>query len=560
MTTCSAPWYELNLSAPDSNVSACCYYSKTRDEWLDDPVDIGHYWNGPGMREVRRVQRDASPPPNGCSSCFFFEQRHAGGNYYDFAKMPDGMSAPQTENWLQAKADFEAKLEEAICTPLRIYANFGYTCNLSCTMCHQVPRRGVQNRQILADTMLAWHETLLRSLEVVCIGGEPFSLPEAIKFIRKFTPDERYEAVRLSIGTNGTVLHKHWKTLKQKRRLSLGVSLDSIGEGYDRIRAGGSWDVVERAVLTAMELKSSTHPEWLLSTNASLQKTALPYLPQFARWHVKHGVPTFFGDFISAPGVEDTYYTDNVLQNTQLLDDIPQWQDWLDEAIATFRSAQRTGEADSLQHYRDRVIANAERNADRVGLHRRQRNRNDWTALNNHKEERNWGAGLIPCGVEGSDIPTTEKHGLTGFAMTRPGDHFTTEFRDVRVPPGGGWFRLRAHWPKEVKPDAFVRLAHIVVQQEFFGELEGLREQRNFGFGTEVTIVGEVPNWVKRIRLVLTPQGEEVTLLPQTIEFDVDPAIVAVSDDGQQHSFLQQIGLLASRAARRVRRLGGKDA
>jgi hypothetical protein len=35
-----------------------------------------------------------------------------------------------------------------------------------------------------------------------------------------------------------------------------------------------------------------------------------------------------------------------------------------------------------------------------------------------------------------------------------------------------------------------------------------------------VTIVGEVPDWVRRSRWMLTPQGEEVTLLPQTIEFD----------------------------------------
>jgi hypothetical protein len=127
------------------------------------------------------------------------------------------------------------------------------------------------------------------------------------------------------------------------------------------------------------------------------------------------------------------------------------------------------------------------------------------------------------------------------------------------VPPGGGWFRVRAHWPKEVKPDAYLRLAHIVVQQNFYGELEGLRELRNFGFGTEMTIVGEVPDWVRGIRLMLTPQGEEVTLLPQTIEFDLDPAIVALSDDPYRRS-PQQVGLLASRAARWVRRLVGKAA
>ena len=34
---CTAPWYELNISAPDNVVSACCYYAGDKEPWHDEP-------------------------------------------------------------------------------------------------------------------------------------------------------------------------------------------------------------------------------------------------------------------------------------------------------------------------------------------------------------------------------------------------------------------------------------------------------------------------------------------------------------------------------------------
>ena len=35
MRQCNAAWYELNISAPENDVSACCYYAGAKDPWLD---------------------------------------------------------------------------------------------------------------------------------------------------------------------------------------------------------------------------------------------------------------------------------------------------------------------------------------------------------------------------------------------------------------------------------------------------------------------------------------------------------------------------------------------
>lgn len=557
MSACSAPWYELNLSAPDSNVSACCYYGAQRDYWHDHPVDLSSYWNGPGLREVRRVQSGAIPAPNGCSSCFYFQQSlpgqgWVGNNYYDFSEMPTGLSQAQAENWRQAKADYEAKVEYATCTPLKLYANFGYTCNISCTMCHQVPRRGELKRHILADTILAWPEMLERCLQVFIVGGEPFAIPEAVKFIRKFAPDKRYEPVQLVLLTNGTALHKHWKTFQEKRLLWLGVSLDSIGDGYEKIRVGGRWPDVESNILTALEIKAKSHPDWKVTTSANMQKAGIPYLPEFAKWHVKHGIRTFFFDFISAPGVEDTYYTDNILQNPQLLDSIPRWEDCFEEASTVFRSAGWEAEAALLDQYRTRVSTNAAANAERIAGMRRQRSRNDWVALPDSGGKRNLKESLVPSSPEGKPpFQVVEVNGLSGFGKTRLGDFFATELRRISVPPGGGKFRVRAHWPKGFPADGYTRLAHAIVQTDSGAELPDFREYQNFGFGTELAITGDLPEGTQAIRVVLTPLGEDITLLPEKLELDIDPdtAVVAEAQPAQG------IGGVASWAVEAIRRL-----
>lgn len=561
MNSCSAPWYELNLSAPDSNVSACCYYGGQRDYWHDQPVDLYSYWNGPGIREIRRIQTARVATPNGCTSCFYFKQTLSGkgwvgDNYYDFAQVPEGLSSSQRSNWLQAKADFDAGTEIATCTPLKLYANFGYTCNISCRMCHQVPRRGELKRQILADTILSWHEALERCLEFYVIGGEPFAIPEAVKFIRKFAPDERYDAVRLVVLNNGTVLHKHWDTLRQKRKLWIGVSLDSVGEGYNRIRLGGDWAEVERNILTALEIKSKTHPDWTISTNANIQKAGIPFLPDFARWHVKHGIHTFFFDFISAPGVEDTFHTDNILHNPQLLDGIPGWQDHFDEAASIFRSGGRPSEAALLDQYRKRVEASAAEKAERIGAMRRLRGRNDWSAIISSEGDRNLSRGLTAVGKEPqSEVRVIEVGGLRGFAKTRLGESFQTDLLPLKVPGGGGKFRVRAHWPKGAQGDGYTRLAHIVVQDQFGTGLADFREYADFGFGTELTLVGDLPIGTKAVRLVLTPLGEDITLLPEALELDVDPETVRDERRSKARHALQGMRGLAAWATDRMRRL-----
>ena len=75
---CSAPWYELNISAPDNVVSACCYYAGDKDPWHDGVTDIRTYWNSKALREIRRIHGGCIHQPEWMLELFLFSKPRGG--------------------------------------------------------------------------------------------------------------------------------------------------------------------------------------------------------------------------------------------------------------------------------------------------------------------------------------------------------------------------------------------------------------------------------------------------------------------------------------------------
>lgn len=521
---CTAPWYELNISAPDNVVSACCYYAGDKEPWHEESVGIDAYWNSPSMRALRRLQtqlrsKDAAAT-HGCSSCFFYANTRPGGAYYDFSVAPPAdLSEVQRANWQLAKREHDAGVEQVSCTPLRIYANFGFACNINCIMCHQVPRRRENRRQVQADCLLAWRDALKAAMSVSVIGGEPFALPEAVSFMRRFVADSDFDAVTLAIHTNGTVHHKHMEALRRKHKLAFCVSLDSIHEGYEHIRSGGRWDLVERNILLIKEAQQNDRPQWQISTNGLMLKSALPHLPDFAAWHVRHNIATGFYDFINHPGTEDTYFRENILQNPQVLDDMPQWQDYIAEAAEIFRAGGQGDVANNLERYRKRVLAAQEAARDREERHRRDCGRNDWVAC-----APAGGADLAETlafspGPHAGSPPVEMSASGQRFTRLRSGDHFATPFQPINPGWGGGRFRLTARWDLN---DPELRLAHVTLQRDGCHGVEGFRQWRTAAGASEMVMTGRIRPDATALRVVVTPTGEDHSYLPNSLRLDVD--------------------------------------
>lgn len=538
MNRCAAAWFELNMSGPDNRVTACCYYAGYADEWGDQSKTLDDYWNSPAMRALRKLQTNPAPPKShGCSSCHLYENQAPGYERYDFnsGEPPLGMSPRQQANWHLAEEEYRSGAEVLACRPIRIYANFGFGCNISCTMCHQVPRRLDNRRTMSAEQLLSWGDDLEQARQMIVIGGEPFVLPEAVKFIRRFVADEqRYESVQLVITTNATVLHKHWDVLHRKRRMNFAISLDGIGEAFERVRLGARWQDVERNVLRLLEARATDRPEWELCTASLIQRSTLENLPEFARWHARHGLGAVFSDFISAPGVEDTYHRENFLHNPELLGDLPQWREYFDEAISVFASAGQVAEVDSLTHFRERVERSVANSGERIQASRVRRLRNDWRRVAPASDVSggadasfDWSVTLTSTPAAGRDaVPLGHCQGMQAFTRTRLGDFLATPYIGLQAPLGGGSFRIRFHWSRFDLATEIVRRAHVAVQREDGSELVAFREGLDFELGSDLILSGAIPSEVQAIRVVISPVGEEISLVPKRVEFDFDSETV----------------------------------
>lgn len=532
MSTCSAPWYELNLSAPDDNVSACCYYSAERDPYEPASGDIFHYWNSASMQKVRAINAGQRlEGRNGCANCHYFQNQRSEAVYFDFANEPQGLSPAQKANWLKAKDAFLARSQIVSSTPLRIYANFGYMCNLACTMCHQVPRRVENKRALKASQLLQWRDALRSALSVDVIGGEPFALPEALSFIREFSTDDEFAAVRLTIMTNGTVHHKHLNFLRKKEKLDLVVSLDAVGPTYDKLRVNGKWEQIERGIVDFLEIARTQRPQWRISTNAAIHKSSVAQLPDFASWHVKHGISTWFYDFINAEtwrhetvinyGTDDTFRGENILEHPQLLDRVDGWRDHFTKAIQIFRDGGMEGPAGSLESYYDKVRKSYDTYASNTAHPLRRLMANAWTPA---LETKDMEAFTQLFTFHGRDpergVNYSTESGYLKFGKMRVGDHFATKYFEVDS-SGKEDVGIRLFTGWSTNHDG-MRRARIHIQRSDSNYLAVTHDVREFDDRVEEYQIGSLSPGVNKLRLVVSPVGEGEGVVPDHIRLDFD--------------------------------------
>ena len=528
---CSAGWYELNISAPGNEVSACCYYRGAKEPWLDEFKELRAYWNSPQMQYLRLLNNGhavSAKKPNGCIDCDYYKNKSAGTPYYDFSAPPADLDARQRANWLAAQADFAAGRLVMEALPLRIYANFGFGCNLTCGACIQVPHRKHNRRQVFSDLIFRWREEFRALLDFSIIGGEPFALPEGLKFIRRFVADELLAPVRLSIFSNGSVHHKHYEMLGQKDKVSITISLDSIGDAYEKLRPGGSWSLVERNMLGFLERARSDRPQWQLYTNAMVTKTGIARLPEFARWHAQHQVQTWFYDFISTPGNEDVYNTENILRYPQQLDDMPEWRELIDEAIAIFDAGKRAIEVDSLRHYRARLEQAVAESAGARRVFVEAAGVRSWQAQAQWKSAQELAGSLISSSTEPQGRPLAlTPEGALVFVETRVGDSASTPVVSLKPTSDAAMARVTLRWRAR---NPAIRRAHVALQDARRRLRETWRHTAEGEDGAQTQIVYRLDGEEVSLRLVASPTGEDASALPDEILLESCDAVTFEDD------------------------------
>jgi len=350
---CAAPWSDLLVSSADNRTNNCCEYTGPAaatfrpDGSLRSVVEL---WNGPEILAIRRIQAGRTRL-KGCTGCPFSldTPAEARQSFYEFYT-PDSLTERQQANLDLARQERQAGLLRLTALPVRYVLFFGWFCNLSCPICNQLPHRDGMPATLPASLLDQWLSQFAVATRVECIGGEVFAIPSALAFMRAFVAVPELAPVRLRITTNGTLLHKHLDWLKAKERLSVNISIDSIGPTYERVRVDGKWDQVKKNILTTAGLIRDHRPHWDLETNALISKSVIPALPDYARFHTEHGVTTYFQIPNFTRGNEEVLYREDILRFPALLREIPGWQDAVAEAIALFDGAGATQTATQLRN------------------------------------------------------------------------------------------------------------------------------------------------------------------------------------------------------------------
>lgn len=322
---CFSPWYELNISY-DHGLKGCCYFQETPEQWdFNKSLDFQGFWNGPRMQEIRKTVLSNKPVGTGCDRCTFIKYYKENALY----NIPYDVNSLQRQNWERAIENHKNSKTVIDTVPIRFYFNFGLACNLNCVMCSQRHLREANSEQIPFEKLLELKEYLLPANEFSIIGGEPLMLLNAKRFVEAVVKDDDYSNILLSFFTNGTLLHNFIDDFKSMKRLNVTISLDSIGEYYERIRRGSKWDLIERNIDLFRSTAKQNNLNWNVHVSSVIMKSSIPRLVDFVDWCIGRDIPVHFVRLMAMDFTQD----EDVFNNPDLIKGIANWESIFDSAI-----------------------------------------------------------------------------------------------------------------------------------------------------------------------------------------------------------------------------------
>lgn len=323
----------------DGQVHLCCSNQTPLGDVRSG--DRGAVWNGRPAQHIRERIVAGDYDGAGCGGCFFWNAHRTEVAWFPEPDVP--LSREQAQNRLVQQAEYEAGATTLASLPSVTFVQPSYACNMACIMCNQAAVRAAgdplgRSPKRLVDTIL---ELEVQPEMVILQGGEPFVSPEALRVLQGLA--DRQAHTRVSINTNGSLLHHHWELLELLPYLSVNVSIDAgDASTYGRIRVGGSW---ERLRANLDELRERRQPGWILRAQHVLLRENLRTLPDLLLAHESWADQQ---RVFPVRGAE--HRTQNVFCYHHLLEKEHGWEDALDRALAWAQSRGDTELVGELQY------------------------------------------------------------------------------------------------------------------------------------------------------------------------------------------------------------------
>jgi len=275
---CVAPWRSLHLNF-EGQIKTCC---------AGNPNMLGNHDTGPiedilkseKLKEIKKSIRNGILHPKYCEGCIRRENI-------------TGVSEREWHN--NVSEDFDvanADLDEH--KPALIDVRWNNTCNLACTYCSSYfstkwasivgesfnQTINTQEKQVI--DYIETHSDFVK--EVAMVGGEPLMMKENNRLL-EFLPDD----VLVTVISNMTVDFDKMpvpKKLLARDRVGWSMSFDNIGERFEYVRWGSTWEQLDKNVKTvSQKIIDSNHTGGIHSVYNIYNCTKICEIFEYAREH-----------------------------------------------------------------------------------------------------------------------------------------------------------------------------------------------------------------------------------------------------------------------------------
>lgn len=235
-TFCSLPFTEIFLG-PDGYIKTCCSASISIGSLHLNSID--DLLSNNIANDIRQHIIDGKWHPS-CRQCKHQESQNARSERDgDFEKF---------------KTDF-GNVDSSFFKLKRLDLRWSNTCNLSCTYCYEYfSSKWAQIKGIKVNTIKDENENSLflmieknkDSVEnILLLGGEPLLQKQNQRLANVITNRNFYILTNLAVPLESNQIAQ---TLINERDSSWGVSFETVGDRYEYVRHGASWDLFKKNV------------------------------------------------------------------------------------------------------------------------------------------------------------------------------------------------------------------------------------------------------------------------------------------------------------------------
>lgn len=356
---CLNPWTDFGLNAMGVGLVNCCLYKgKPFRVPTRTPFDLRELWHSPWYADLRAHFRDQAFAGSGCAGC----ARLADESVYAPA-VPDELNPAQAENYrkaVEASRRFDNEVDHL---PVSYSVEFTTACNLRCIMCAQHTTRDFTKvADVSCDALMANVDDFALADRFRVSGGEPLVSREGVKFVHQMATHEKLADVQLHLITNGLMLDRVMKDLETVRRLRLNVSLDGLGDRYEYIRRGGSWERISGNMERVLDIRDRMGKDcWRIQASMVLMKTSVGGIVEFTKWCLDRDIIPVYQQLSYTRQTVD----EDLVHNRSLLREFSDWEERLRTAEAMLTDKGLASQAEGLAAYRGKIM-NAK---DDVGLY-----------------------------------------------------------------------------------------------------------------------------------------------------------------------------------------------